>query len=411
MPDSRRGYGGYGPRQEHVDDRREKWDAWQALSAAERREQQVAFRAQQVERLGPFRGITTNGTIQPNLFSIVRTGLSTKRLAEAANDFLGSVAEEDRQSAGFPVDAPEWRLWTNGMELRLRHGVFLEDLSQVQREAALGLLRASLSLEGFERIRNVMYLNRILGEITGDTVILNEWRYYLSIYGRPGLTEPWGWQLDGHHLNVNCFVLADQIVLTPTFMGAEPRISDREPYSEARAFDREQQAGLELVRSLSAAQRERAVLYPSMLSDGLPLERRHPFEGRMRAGAFSDNQIMPCEGLRADQLTAGQRDLLMDLIGTYAAMLPSGRAELRRREGQAHLDDTHFAWIGGTEHRGPFFYKVQSPVLLIEFDHHAGRFLDNDEPESFHAHSIVRTPNGNDYGRDLLRQHYEQHPH
>jgi hypothetical protein len=23
----------------------------------------------------------------------------------------------------------------------------------------------------------------------------------------------------------------------------------------------------------------------------------------------------------------------------------------------------------------------------------------------------VRTPNGNDYGKDLLRQHYERHPH
>ena len=29
--------------------------------------------------------------------------------------------------------------------------------------------------------------------------ILNEWRYYLSIFGQPGGDNPWGWQLDGHH--------------------------------------------------------------------------------------------------------------------------------------------------------------------------------------------------------------------
>ena len=28
-----------------------------------------------------------------------------------------------------------------------------------------------------------------------------------------------------------------------------------------------------------------------------------------------------------------------------------------------------------------------------------------------HIHTVVRTPNGNDYGKDLLRLHYAQHPH
>jgi hypothetical protein len=32
-------------------------------------------------------------------------------------------------------------------------------------------------------------------------------------------------------------------------------------------------------------------------------------------------------------------------------------------------------------------------------------------PTRQHIHTIVRTPNGNDYGKDLLRQHLAQHPH
>ena len=55
----------------------------------------------------------------------------------------------------------------------------------------------------------------------------------------------------------------------------------------------------------------------------------------------------------------------------------------------------------------------ENPVLvvLIEFDHQNGVFLDNDYPSRNHIHSVVRTPNGNDYGKDLLRQHREQSNH
>ncbi|MBV9597825.1 MAG: DUF3500 domain-containing protein [Chloroflexi bacterium] len=405
-------YGHFRGRAEHVEDRRAKWDEWRALPASARKQEHATLSAERLHEMGPFRGVTTDGHVQPDLFSVVRTGVSTRRMVEAANDFLRSVGEERRTAACLPIDTPEWRLWINGMELRLRHGLLLEDLTASQRDAALGVLRASLSLDGFERVRTIMYLNRVLGEITGDPGILNEWRYWLSIFGQPGPDQPWGWQLDGHHLNISCFVLGDQVVLTPCFMGAEPRISDREPFPEARAFDREQRTAVELVQALSAPQREQAILYPSMLSKDLPPVRRHPTEGRMQAGAFRDNAVMPYEGIRAVQLTNAQRGLLMDLIGTYVAFLPSGHDDVRRREIMAHLDQTHFAWIGRTDSdQGPFFYKVHSPVLLIEFDHHRGVFLDNSEPEGLHAHSVVRTPNGNDYGRDLLRQHYAQHPH
>jgi hypothetical protein len=78
---------------------------------------------------------------------------------------------------------------------------------------------------------------------------------------------------------------------------------------------------------------------------------------------------------------------------------------------ERHMADTHFCWIGGFSEDSPFYYRVQSPVTFIEFDHHAGVFLTNPEPAKFHVHTIVRTPNGNDYGFDLLRQHYKTAPH
>jgi hypothetical protein len=63
-----------------------------------------------------------------------------------------------------------------------------------------------------------------------------------------------------------------------------------------------------------------------------------------------------------------------------------------------------------------FYYRIHSPVILIEFDHQLPVGLrhlaaDPKVPNHEHIHVVVRTPNGNDYGKDLLRQHYLQHPH
>ena len=84
---------------------------------------------------------------------------------------------------------------------------------------------------------------------------------------------------------------------------------------------------------------------------------------------------------------------------------------MRHTEVEAHLDETWFSWYGGTDDESPFYYRVHSPVILIEFDHHPGVAFDNEVPSRHHVHTVVRTPNGGDYGTDLLRQHHEQFDH
>ena len=83
-------------------------------------------------------------------------------------------------------------------------------------------------------------------------------------------------------------------------------------------------------------------------------------------------------------------------------------------EDEAHLDETYFAWIGGTDDESVIYYPIHSPEILIEFDHERPvglRPLYPDGPNREHIHAVVTTPNGNDDGRDLLRQHYEAHAH
>ena len=256
-----------------------------------------------------------------------------------------------------------------------------------------------------------MRLNRFLGDLVGGPEVLGEWAYIFCLFGSPSESEPWGWQLFGHHLCLNCFVIGRQMVLTPCFFGAEPAYADTGPFAGTRLFEDEERAGLALMRSLSPGQRDRAIVAHSMVGGDLPPGRRHFADNLHLGGAFQDNRIVPYEGLLASELSALQRRGLLDLCAAYVAPLPSGPLTARIGDIERHLGDTHFCWIGGFEEASPFYYRIQSPVVFIEFDHHAGVFLTNPEPAKFHVHTIVRTPNGNDYGIDLLRLHYRHADH
>jgi Protein of unknown function (DUF3500) len=84
-------------------------------------------------------------------------------------------------------------------------------------------------------------------------------------------------------------------------------------------------------------------------------------------------------------MDAAQRRRVLALVERYLGLLPSGPLASRMTEIERHLAQTHFCWIGGTEDASPFYYRIQSPVVLIEFDHHIGVFLTNSEPQKFHV--------------------------
>jgi hypothetical protein len=125
------------------------------------------------------------------------------------------------------------------------------------------------------------------------------------------MDAPWGWQMDGHHLHLNDFVLKDHVVMTPAFWGAEPAIADRGPYAGLRECDAEQRNGLELIRTLSLPQQKQAIIFQSMIATDLPPERDTPPDGCQPSVSFKDNVVIPYEGIRAEALTPGQRSLLL----------------------------------------------------------------------------------------------------
>ncbi len=348
----------------------------------------------------PFKGVTTNGKVEPGLFPITSSGVSTEPVRVAAERFLAALTPQQRWKTLFAVNDDEWRKWMN-QSFYVRAGMSFLEMTDGQREAAFGLLRAALSAKGFQQTRDIMHLNTTLAELTDDNFDeYGEWQYWISVMGTPSATEPWGFQLDGHHAIVNYFVLGDQVVATPFFAGSEPVKATFGKYKGTSILEKEAAQALELVNALDQKQRGKAVLEFSKTGDENLTE------------AWKDNVMIDYAGIPAMELRDAQLQKLVSLIELYVGNMDDGHARVKMKEVLAHMDKTYFAWIGKTEPGSVFYYRIQSPVIIIEFDHQRPvgmrHLLDPTVPTTEHVHIVVRTPNGNDYGKDLLRQHYER---
>lgn len=351
----------------------------------------------------PFRGVTTKAGAETGLFAIKHTGVSTEPVRKAAVAFLAGLTAEQRAKTKFPVDDPEWRKWMN-QHFYIRQGVSFLEMDARQRELGFGLLRASLSANGLKLSRDIMKLNETLGEMNNNNFVeYGEWRYHITVMGEPSKDKPWGWQIDGHHLIINYFVLGDQVVMTPTFVGSEPVIAPLGKYKGTAILQEEPKLGLALLRSLDDGQKKKAIL-----------ETAKPANNNV-GEAFKDNVVLDYAGVRGAEMNATQKKALTGLIAKYVGNMDDGHAKVKMEEVEKHLDRTYFAWIGGTGDDSVFYYRIHSPVILIEFDHQRPAGLraqmKSQEPNKEHVHVVIRTPNGNDYGKDLLRQHYEKHKH
>lgn len=348
----------------------------------------------------PYTGIATSQGTVKGLFEIKSTGVTTKPIVDAAKSFLGSLTRQQAAKAKFPLLDEEWQRWCNiDNGLYVRQGISLKQMSKEQKDLAFKFMQSCLSAKGLQLSKDIMKTDQTLRELNNDNPIFDEELYFFTIMGNPSSTEPWGWQLDGHHLVINYFILKDQVVMTPVFMGGEPIVTDSGKYKGNVLFQDEQNIGLKFMRSLSAEQQSKAQV--------VDVKR----ENYNVAEAFSDNKIIDYQGLVASSMTADQKERLLDLANQYIGNMDEGHAKIKMEEIRMHIDDTWFSWVGQTDDNAVFYYRIHSPVILIEFDHQwpIGLVSDGSGPTRNHIHTTVRTPNGNDYGKDLLKQHLQQH--
>ncbi len=278
-------------------------------------------------------------------------------------------------------------------------GIRLDEISDTAREKAMALLQATLSPEGYEKAVGAMRVNGFLGELVKSPAVMNEFSYNLVLFGDgPSTTRPWGFSFYGHHLCLSVFFYKTQLVISPWFTGAEPNLIDDGPYKGTRILEVEERLGLQLMRSLAPEKQSKAQVYRQLKDPDMPHGRWNHDDQRHLCGAYRDNRIVPYEGILVGDMNGSQLALVADILNQYLLFLPQTARNVRLEQIKSWFHETYFCWIGGFGDDDPFYYRIQSPVIIIEFDHHSGVFLTNKEPAKFHIHTLLRTPNGGDYG-------------
>ncbi|KAK7924240.1 hypothetical protein PG985_006294 [Apiospora marii] len=357
----------------------------------------------------PFRGVTNDGHVRPGLFEPRDEGVPTAAIAEATNKVLAQLTDAQRQKTQFHIDSPQWRTWSNPEFLLSDKGVRLDQLAPPLRADVLAVLEAALSPEGYAKALAAMRVNHFLGALVGAPAVMNEFSYNFCLFGEPDAREqPWGFSFYGHHLCLSVFLRGPQIVVSPWFTGAEPNLIDDGPYKGTRILHEEERLGLQLMQSLTPEHQAAARTYEHMKDDKMPKGRWNHDDQRHLLGAYRDNRVVPYEGVVVASLSAEQQETVSQILEQYLLYLPARARQLKLDDCRAWYHETYFSWIGGYEGvSDPFYFRVQSPVVVVEFDHHSGVFLTNQEPKRFHIHTLLRTPNGGDYGfalRGLKRE-------
>jgi len=337
-------------------------------------------------------------------------GLSADQLGKVALSF----ADEEERRRWYYTPTP-------------RPGLALRELTPKQHQDVMRMLASSLSEVGYNYTSAVIGLERLVdytsnfpertyGDLAG-TRVRDPGNYCVAVFGKPGDDE-WSWRIGGHHLSLHVTVRNGAVSMLPAFYGAEPAHVGMPGGVLMRALAAEEDLARDLLNSLDAKQRERAVISPIAPTDIVQTNRPRIAEGALPqiGGGGPGGQALrdklgltPAhdemyryssepKGLAAADMSTEQRDALQRLVHVYFEHLPE--VVLHQYDAlfePSRLDNTAFAWAGPGEFGAPHYYRIQGERLLIEYD--------CTQDEANHTHSVLRDPEG-DFGDDLLLQHY-----
>ncbi|KAH7076193.1 hypothetical protein FB567DRAFT_155842 [Paraphoma chrysanthemicola] len=368
----------------------------------------------------PYKGVTNDGKVKGGLYQARDEGFDIGGVVKQAESLLSGLSDEQRTKVSYKINAREWRAWSNPEFLLRPFGLRLEDIPEATAQSILKVVEASLSPEGYQKALSAMRVNHFLGEVVKLPNIMNKYSYNFLLFGKPSTSpsQPWGWLLYGHHLDIACFFKGPQVVLSPSFTGAEPNIIDDGEWKGTEILHREGNLGLKLMQSLSKEQQRKAQVFKYLRDDGMKqiygnsnndeskreeliTDTWGPDDQRHRCGAFRDNRIVPYEGVLVSDMDSEQQQIILDTYNEFLLYHPTKSRQLKLEQIKQHFNETYFCWIGGYGDDDAYYFRIQGPVLLVEFDHHSGVFLTNKEPAKYHTHTIVRSPNAGDYGQAI----------
>ncbi|GMV26289.1 MAG: hypothetical protein AMXMBFR58_23200 [Phycisphaerae bacterium] len=317
-----------------------------------------------------------------------RTSTLGDRLASTAAAFIATLSDDQRPRAVFAFDAAGRTDWH--FVPRDRPGLKFSELSDESRRAVHALLRSALSGQGYLKTTGIIQLEQVLfdSEVAAgrDPAWRDPGNYTIAVYGDPGAKQPWAWKFEGHHICLNYTSAADDVAVTPAFLGANPAVVQTGPRAGLSVLVAEERIGRELLGSLDAGQRTQAVISDSAPND-IVLAPRRPLDlGTPRGVTYAS--------MTADQRAIFER-LLAEYIGNLEHDLAQQQWDRIREKG---LDEARFAWCGSDQPGRPHYYRIHGPGFVIEYD--------NTQNNANHVHTCWHDLE-RDFGADLLKAHYE----
>ncbi|QDT00831.1 DUF3500 domain-containing protein [Adhaeretor mobilis] len=301
-------------------------------------------------------------------------------MAEAAQRFLETLDDAQRQQAALTLDDPERREWTNLPARSDAGGLQLGKCNQQQVEAACDLMGTLFSKQGYAKMCHIMLADDQLLKGGRARSGFGTEEFAVVIFGTPSPDTPWAFQLDGHHVGVNLAIEGKKLTMSPSFIGTQPEayhLADK----KIRPFERETDGATELINSLDPKLQAQAIVKPK--------------RGRIKTGPGTDGKVPEAAGVSCADFSDAQKEALMKLIAQWVNDLPPEQAELRMEQLRKEIDQMHFAWHGPTAAGSDVSYAIQGPTLIIEY---ACQNL-GDKPTD-HLHSMYRDPT-NEYGKQL----------
>jgi hypothetical protein len=310
---------------------------------------------------------------------------SASLMAESAKRLLAALDADQKGKACFTLEDDERMDWH--FIPKERKGLPLREMSPYQKHLASALLSAGLSQTGYIKAVTIMSLEDVLKTIEKDNgERRNPEKYYFSIFGTPSDDGAWGYRVEGHHVSQNYTVVNGKVVDGPSFFGANPAEVRIGPRTGLRVLAAEDDAGIEMIHTLDDQQKKIAIVDPTAYKDILTMaDRKAALKGQP-------------SGLSAAKMNSKQYDALRALMEEYAHNVPGDLEAARIAQIDKSAKDIFFAWTGGINHGDPHYYRVQTPLFLIEFD--------DTQDGANHIHSVWRDFNG-DFGEDLLKAHYD----
>jgi hypothetical protein len=336
---------------------------------------------------------------------------AVQKMTAAAQEYLNTLSPQLKNKAMIPFDAWEERSnWhfiptltpsspiSLQRNLHERRGVSIREMNYEQRLAAHALLHSALSTQGYLKATGIMFLEEVLratetalGTDPKIVALRDPELYFFTIFGKPSEDAPWGWRVEGHHLSLHFASPTNELVATtPMFMGTNPAVVSHGTHAGASVLAAEGGIARELLKSLNNQQLAQAIIEATAPQNIVTGNSRKVSLGRP-------------VGIPASKLIGAPRELLIRLVQEYINNWRSDFADRElKRITSFGVERIHFAWAGSTEPGKPHYYRIHSPKLLIEYD--------NTQDNVNHIHTVYRDLE-NDFGIDMLRQHYKKGGH